>query len=111
MDKELIRIIKAVDCHMQFKHHVPLYMIDITDSKGYWRNKNKCNPATCGSPLHGCIGNEDGIHHTMTYYDNYRGADGRFKSIYSSWKLIKQATDDGILTDKIIENIVNEDKI
>lgn len=106
MDQELIKIIKNVDCHMQLKYHVPLYMMDITDSRGYWQNKSKCNPDTCGSPLHGCIGNEDGIKHTMTYHDHYRGDNGQFKSIYSSWKAIKQATDEGIITDKIIENII-----
>lgn len=90
---------------MQFKYNIPLYMMDISDIKGYWRNQNKCNPNTCGSPLHGCIGNEGGIKHTMTYYDNYRGADGKFKSIYSSWKAIKQATDDG-LTNEMIKNII-----
>lgn len=109
MDPELIKIIKNVDRHMQLKYHVPLYMMDITDSRGYWRNKNKCNPATCGSLLHGCLGNAEGIRHTMPYHDHYRGADGKFKSIYSSWKAIKQATEDGILTDETIEKILKSE--
>jgi len=106
MDPELVQIIKHVDRHMQLKYHVPLYMMDITDSKGYWQDKKVCDPDTCGSPLHGCMGNEDGIKHTMTYHNHYRGADGKFKSIYSSWKAIKQAIDEGTITDEIIRQIV-----
>ncbi len=111
MDETLIKIIKKVDSHMQLYYHIPLYMMDITNSKGYWQDKNVCDPATCASPLHGCIGCGDGIRHTMTYTDHYRGAGGKFVSQYSSWTAIKQATDEGILTDEIIKQIIDGVKI
>jgi len=105
MDSELIKIIKRVNSHMLLKYNIPLFEMDITESKGYWRNKNECDPATCSSPLHTFMGNDGGIKHTMTYHDNYRGNDGRFKSVYSSWLAIKQATDAGDITDEIIRGV------
>ena len=43
---------------------------------------------------------------TQTYECSVRGTDGKFKSIYSSWLAIKNATDAGEITDKIVEGVV-----
>lgn len=110
MDENLIKIIKNVDSHMRLYYNIPLYEMDIAESEGYWRDKKVCDPATCRSPLHNCMGCEGGIQHTMTYKDHHRGAKGQFKSIHSSWTVIKKATDEGIVTDKILKQILENDQ-
>jgi len=49
------------------------------ETPGYWERKVPCDPTSCREPIHGCIGNEGGIKHTV-FYENQRRVHGRFAS-------------------------------
>ena len=65
----------------------------ITDSKGYVRLKKKCGgKGVCNNMIHTCLGNEGGIHHTISYRDNTRDIEtGKFLSSYRTWNILKES--------------------
>lgn len=61
--------------------------VEITETKGYWRFKEPCNDS-CHHPIHGCLGNEGRIRHTISFTPSRREK-GKFVSYYEVWKTIK----------------------
>jgi hypothetical protein len=77
-----------VAVHMRMKYRVEMQDIEITDTPGYWRDKEpKMHP---GHPLHGCIGCDGPFRATYTYFDPPR-AHGRFASPTRSWAALRAA--------------------
>ncbi len=61
--------------------------VDITETKGYWILKEPCNKS-CHHPIHGCLGNEGRIRHTISFMPSRREK-GKFVSRYEVWKIIE----------------------
>jgi hypothetical protein len=40
--------------------------------------------------IHTTLFNEGPIQHTISYYDSWKSKDGRFKSIYETWRTLKE---------------------
>ena len=59
-----------------------------TETPGYWRQKKPCGGlGICRHPIHGCLGNEGPVHHTVFFQDRFRDR-GRFAPIlvrFRSW--------------------------
>jgi hypothetical protein len=75
--------------------HFPKLTVDdleITDTKGYWRIKKPCGGRVggCTNMIHTTLFNEGPIQHTISYYDSWKSKDGRFKSIYETWRTLKE---------------------
>ncbi len=65
--------------------------LEISDVKGYWRIKKLCGGKAggCTNMIHTCLFNEGPVQHTISYQDSWKGRDGRIKSVYETWKTIK----------------------
>lgn len=78
-----------VDFYMRVKYRRSLSEMDITDTPGYWRDREaKIHE---GHPLHGCIGCDGPFQATYTYFDEPR-SQGRFASTTRSWRLLRDAS-------------------
>jgi hypothetical protein len=81
---------KKVSEYFKWKYSINLKDLDITDTPGYWRDKEtKMHP---GHPLHGCMFCDGPFKATYTYYDNFRGLDGKYQSRTSTWRKIYNTT-------------------
>ena len=76
-------------------HHENISIDDlwITDVKGYFRLKKKCGgKGVCSNPIHTCLFNEGGVHHTISFLDDTRDRlTGRFLSPYRTWNVLKES--------------------
>lgn len=79
---------EKVQRHMKIKYNVELDNLRITNTPGYWEDKE---PKMHKShPLHSCIGNDGPFKASYTYFDNDRCyKTGRFISRYRTWKALK----------------------
>lgn len=79
---------EKVDAHMRLHYSTPLADMEMTDTPGYWQDKEaKHHP---GHPLHGCLGCAGPFKATYTYRDCTRES-GRFVSPYRTWRTLKAA--------------------
>ena len=77
--------------YLWYKHKLKPDDVEPTSSRGYWRIKRRCGGlGVCRHPIHRCIGNEGGVHHTIYYTDYNRGKDGRFKPPYQTWNYFRR---------------------
>lgn len=62
--------------------------IEPTSTPGYWQHKTPCGGARngCREPIHGYVGNERAIRHTIQFLDSDRDRNGRFLSPYRTWR-------------------------
>lgn len=81
-------VIQRVDSWMRIKYGIGLDAMDITDTPGYWRDKEP--RMHHGHPLHGCIGCGGPFKATYTYFDTGR-ENGRFVSPTKSWRIIRDS--------------------
>lgn len=81
-----------VDSHMRIKYGVGLDSLDITETPGYWRDKEA--RFHVGHPLHSCFGCNGAFKATYTYFDTMR-ANGRFASPTRSWRAIRESFSKG----------------
>jgi hypothetical protein len=72
--------------------------LEISDSRGYWYIKKPCGgrEGGCTNMIHTTLFNEGSMQHTISYTDDFRGRNGKFKSIYETWKTIKKTCRTGI---------------
>jgi hypothetical protein len=83
-------LLARVASHMRVKYRVGMDEIEITDTPGYWRDKEeKMHP---GHPLHGCIGCNGLFRATYTYFDPPREK-GRFASPTRPWAALRPNTE------------------
>jgi hypothetical protein len=62
----LTDLLARVAWHMRMKYRVEMQDIEITDTPGYWRDREpKMHP---GHPLHGCIGCDGPFRATYSYF-------------------------------------------
>ena len=80
---------RLLTSYLSVHFHVGLSDVEFADSKGYWRFKKPCNES-CRHPLHGCIGNEDRMQHTIYFAPELRDEKGRFLSQYTVWRTLKK---------------------
>jgi hypothetical protein len=87
-----------MDAYDRVKRYMKLhYNKDIDDlvistSKGYWRDKVHCTGINgCRHPMHGTIGNSDGIYHTYYFAEHGRDKNGRFLKPFRAWEELSQA--------------------
>ena len=86
---DLQRLVRLVDSHMRMKYRKGLDEMEITETPGYWRDREaKMHP---GHPLHGCIGCDGAFKATYTYFDRGRER-GRFASPNRTWRILKANT-------------------
>jgi hypothetical protein len=93
---------KRVDDWMFLYYRKHLDDLEITDTPGYWREKEPCGgrASGCRHPIHGCLFNSGATHHTVRFVElNCRGPDGRFISRHQSWRVLKEG-DKGDLEEK-----------
>lgn len=82
-------LLARVAWHMRMKYRVEMDEIEITDTPGYWQDKEeKMHP---GHPLHGCIGCNGPFRATYTYFDSSR-INGRFASPTRTWAELRANT-------------------
>ena len=77
--------LKHLRFHFSAHWSISLDDLDISDARGYWKNKKKC----CDSNRkYSCIGGPNcQIKHTYTYFDmDGRDKKGRFLSPYRTWR-------------------------
>jgi hypothetical protein len=77
---------ERVDAHMRTHYRVPLAAMEMTDTPGYWRDKEpRMHP---GHPLHSCLGCDGPFSATYTYFDPPR-IGGRFASRTRTWAALR----------------------
>jgi len=82
----LTDLFSRVAWHMRMKYRVEMQDIEITDTPGYWRDKEpKIHP---GHPLHACLGCEGPFRATYTFFDSPR-LKGRFASPTRTWAALR----------------------
>lgn len=82
----LTDLLARVAWHMRMKYRVEMQDIEITDTPGYWRDREpKMHP---GHPLHGCIGCDGPFRATYSYFDPPR-EHGRFASPTRTWAALR----------------------
>lgn len=75
---------RLVDGFMKSRYGVSLDELEITDTPGFWRDKEaKIHP---GHPLHGCIGCSGPFKATYLFNDHYRDEKGRWASPTRTWR-------------------------
>lgn len=75
-----------VDSHMRLRYRKRLSEMEITDTPGYWRDKEpSMHP---GHPLHACLGCSGPFRATYSYFDEPRNG-GRFASRTRTWAALK----------------------
>jgi len=72
----------ALERHLRWSYRKTLAHVRPASSKGYWRAVEPCGACPMRHYTSGC-----GVHHTYTYSDPTKGADGRFTSPYRTWRL------------------------
>lgn len=99
MDKELEEAIERVRWRFKHKYNVDLKDLEITDSRGYWRDKEE--KMHYGHPLHSCLFCSGPFKASYRFHDysdaSSRDSKGRWLSPYRTWKLIYEATKKGII--------------
>lgn len=83
---DVTRLVRLVDSHMRMKYRKSLDEMEITNTPGYWRDRE--SKVHHGHPLHGCIGCDGSFKATYTYFDRAREG-GRFVSPTRTWKILK----------------------
>jgi hypothetical protein len=98
----LDEIRQRVDAHMRRQYHIGLDEMEITDTPGYWQDREpKMHP---GHPLHDTVGNQGPFQATYTYHDSPR-LNGRYASNTRSWRAIWEAEKKGIDTEPEISRL------
>lgn len=87
-DPEHEAVVRCVDLHMRRKYGIGLDQMEITDTPGYWRDKEA--KIHHGHPLHSCLGCSDPFKATYSYFDTCR-ENGRFVSPTKSWRIIRES--------------------
>lgn len=82
----LTDLLARVAWHMRMKYRVEMQDIEITETPGYWRDKEP--KMHHGHPLHGCIGCDGPFRATYTYFDTPR-EHGRFASPTRTWAALR----------------------
>lgn len=75
--------------HLRIYYKLKPEDVEPTETPGYWQIKEPCGGqrGECSHPLHGFIGCEGSLHHTVSYRDSYRDhKTGRFVSQFRTWK-------------------------
>ncbi len=96
--EEIVEATRRVNSGWEFVYQgLTLADVDIImNHSGYWRKKETCGGQSggCRNPLHGCLFNEMGIQHTVTFNDSpWRDERGRFTSQYATWRILRNAAE------------------
>jgi len=87
-------LVRRVDAHMRLHYRVSLDDLEMTDTPGYWKDKQpKMHP---GHPLHSFLFCDGPFRATYTYFDPPR-IGGRFASVTRTWAALR---DNAIQTTK-----------
>lgn len=73
-----------LDLHLRIHYSLTADDVEISDVRGFWYIKELCDE-NCHHPIHGCLGCEGRIHHTISYKPFGRDSKGRFLSCYRVW--------------------------
>jgi hypothetical protein len=78
----------AFETYLLRRHGALLTDVEPTDTPGYWQFVIPCRGAAggCYQPLHQTMGNEEPIHHTVSYFDPLKGPGGRFQARVITWR-------------------------
>ena len=77
---------RRVDAYMRLRYRVPLAEMELTDTPGYWRDKEpKMHPC---HPLHSFLFCEGPFRASYSYFDPPR-IGGRFASMTRTWAALK----------------------
>ena len=78
----------ALRLFLERHHRATLEDFVPTRVRGYWQRKTPCGGARggCPEPVHGCLYMEGPCRHTVSYWDNVRGPDGRWTSPFRTWR-------------------------
>ena len=91
MASELEQALRRVADHFRYIYRVELQDLDISDTPGYWRDKELHQHPN--HPLHGFMFCEGPFKATYYYEDGTRDLKtGRFLSPHQTWRLIHDAT-------------------
>ena len=88
MKEAIERVRERVREHMKRKYRVDLDDLEISDSPGYWQDKEP--KMHKDHPLHSCLGCDGApFIATYTYHDHPRDhATGKFASSYRTWRIM-----------------------
>ena len=90
MNVGLTDLLARVAQNMRMKYRVSMQDIEITETPGYWRDKEpRMHP---GHPLHRCLGCDGPFQATYTYFDPPR-VNGRFASPTRTWARLRANAD------------------
>lgn len=82
---------ERVQKHMNNKYGKKLEDLEISDVKGYWKDKYFCGgKGKCFSPLHRTMFNDDPVKHTYYFVEYGRDEKGRFLKPYRAWEELKK---------------------
>lgn len=83
-----IPLLSAFDNMLQWKYKLTIQDVTPSNVKGYWKINKLCGGLNggCKNPIHTCIGCNNPMYHTISYCDPLKGKDGKFQSIYKTWK-------------------------
>ena len=80
-----------VKSYMKWYYNKDIEDLVISTSKGYWRDKEPCTGKNgCRHPIHGCIGNDEGMCHTYYFAEHGRDNRGRFLKPFRAWEELSQ---------------------
>lgn len=80
------KAVALLEQYLRTNYSIGIDDVEITETKGYWRLKKHCDDS-CHHPIHGCLGNEGRIRHTISFTPSRREK-GKFVSCYEVWNTI-----------------------
>lgn len=83
---------KPFESHLLHGFGITPADVEPTETPGYWRRKIPCKGAPeCREPLHSTLFNSGPVHHTISFYDDARDAQGRWSSPFATWHAARKA--------------------
>jgi hypothetical protein len=97
---ELLAAVRSVNDELRRRYRLSLLDVVPSETPGYYTQKRNCGGRAggCNHPLHSCVFNEGGCHHTCyVAFHGRRDSRGRWVSPFAEWRTIRRAHERGSL--------------
>ena len=83
--------------HLHSRYGLTPADVEPDEVPGFWRTRQPCAGVAggCRAAIHGTLGNQGPMRHTIRYFDPNRDERGRFTSPYRTWRRLRQEASGG----------------